>query len=118
LPSIGRRLESLRPGVPAHVFALVRDKEEEQQNFETSAACEVHWLASSGTSQKDALTLRGGVEKFKAPEGDGYIWIAAETSVARELYSYVVQTLRHPKEWVKAAGYWSEGQADTTERFA
>lgn len=116
LPSIGRRLESLRPGVPVQVFALVADNEKERQEFQTSAACEVHWLMSSGRSREDAITMRTAVETFQAPEGDGFIWIAAETSVARELYNYAVQTLRHPKEWVKAAGYWSEGQADTGER--
>ena len=118
LPSIGRRLESLRPGVPVHVFALVADKEKEQQKFQTSTACKVHWLMSTGKSREDAVTMRTAVETLEAPGGDGFIWIAAETSVARELYNYATQTLRHPKEWVKAAGYWSEGQADTGERFS
>lgn len=118
LPSIGRRLESLRPGVTVKVFALVQDKEKEKQTFQTSTACEVHWLTSSGKSQEDGAALREALKTFQAPESDGFIWIAAETSVARELYNYVVHTLLHPKEWVKAAGYWSEGQADTTERFA
>jgi NADPH-dependent ferric siderophore reductase len=118
LPSIGRRLESLRSGIPVYVFALVADKEKEQQNFQTLTACQVHWLTSSGKSQEDSPTLRTAVESFRAPEGDGFIWIAAETSVARELYNYVVHSLRHPKEWIKAAGYWSEGQANTGERFS
>ncbi len=43
------------------------------------------------------------------PPGDGYVWIAAEGSVARSLRTFVVETRGHPRAWVKAAGYWSRG---------
>jgi NADPH-dependent ferric siderophore reductase len=116
LPSIGRRVESLRAGVLVSVFALVADGEE-QQRFATAASCTAQWLTSSENAQQDAAALCAALERFQAPAGDGFIWIAAEVSVARELYNYVVKTLQHPKQWVKAAGYWSLGQADGGENI-
>jgi NADPH-dependent ferric siderophore reductase len=41
LPSIGRRLERVRTGVPVDVFALIADSEE-RQDFVTTANCDVH----------------------------------------------------------------------------
>lgn len=117
LPSLGRRLESLRPGVPVLVFALVADGEE-QQEFSSSATCQIEWLHSSGNLGQDASAVRTAVERFPLPAGDGFIWIAAEVSVARELYKYAVETLHHPKQWIKAAAYWSQGHADAGERIA
>lgn len=117
LPSIGRRLESLRRGVPVRVFALVAN-DGEQQKLSGSAACQIEWLHSSGNLHQDASALRTAVERFHLPAGDGFVWIAAEVSIARQLYSYVVETLHYPKQWVKAAGYWSQGHADAGARIA
>ncbi|MAQ36525.1 MAG: hypothetical protein CMO21_04750 [Thioclava sp.] len=40
-----------------------------------------------------------------------FVWIAAEASVARALRDDLIAR-GHPKEWLKAAGYWIAGQAD------
>ncbi|SRR6266702_2925851 len=105
LPSIGRRLETLRKGVSVYVLALVED-ENEKQEFSTSTNCQIHWVKTDHNLQQDSESLLAAVKQLELPTGDGYIWIAAEVSVARELYRYAVDTLKHPKHWVKAAGYW------------
>ena len=46
------------------------------------------------------------------PQGDGFIWIAAEASVARALRAHLVDGRGHPLAWTKAAGYWKRGVAD------
>lgn len=115
-PSIARRLESLRSCVPVHVFALIPDSSE-QQHFLSAATRNIEWLHSKGDVREDALVLRSALERFEAPTGDGFIWIAAEVSIARELYNYAVEMMRHPKQWIKAAGYWSQGEADAHERI-
>jgi NADPH-dependent ferric siderophore reductase len=51
------------------------------------------------------------------PEGEGYVWIAGESGAARAIRTYVVETLGHPREWTKAAGYWTLGVADAHERI-
>ena len=116
LPSIGRRLESLRSGVPVRVLLLVVD-EAEQLQLSSPSACQVEWLRSTRIPQDDASALQSAVENSHLPEGEGFIWIAAETAIARQLYNYVIGTLHHPKQWVKAAGYWSHGQAEGGERI-
>ncbi len=49
------------------------------------------------------------------PAGDGYVWIACETLVAKRLRAIMVDERQHPKAWIKAAGYWKRGQADFHE---
>jgi NADPH-dependent ferric siderophore reductase len=114
LPSIGRRLERMRPGVVVDVFALIPDSEERQE-FVTSAHCNVHWLLCSGSSLDHAATLRSALETFRLRAGDGFVWMAAEASVSRDLYTYLVEIRGHPKQWVKAAAYWTEPQFDSRE---
>jgi NADPH-dependent ferric siderophore reductase len=67
--------------------------------------------------RQDALMLRAALEQIQIPQGEGFVWIATEVSVARDLYHYAVETMRHPKLWVKAAGYWSYGEADKGGRI-
>jgi NADPH-dependent ferric siderophore reductase len=117
LPSIGRRLETLRQGVPVHVLALVEDGTEKQK-LATVSACRIDWIESSGNLQQDAEILIAAAQALEFPAGDGFIWIAAEVSVARDLYRYAVDVLHHPKEWVKAAGYWRAGEMDAGQRIS
>jgi NADPH-dependent ferric siderophore reductase len=116
LPAIGRRLESLRPNVPVRVIALVADSNE-QQTLPESALCKIEWFHSSGDSAQDASTVRSAVKGLRLPPGDGFVWIAAEAATAREVYKFAVETLQHPKQWIKAAAYWSHGLADARQRF-
>ena len=51
------------------------------------------------------------------PPGEGMVWIAAETSVARALYELMLNDRHHPRAWIKAAGYWTRGQSDSHERI-
>jgi NADPH-dependent ferric siderophore reductase len=45
------------------------------------------------------------------------VWIAAEASIARNVRSYIVDDLGHPRLWTKAAGYWKRGHADAHEKI-
>jgi NADPH-dependent ferric siderophore reductase len=116
LPSFGRRLEGLRTGVPVKVLALIAG-EEERQAFQTEAACEVQWHVSGATMELDLGMLRTALQKLPIPEGEGFTWIACETSIARELYRYAIDTMKLPREWVKANGYWTWGQANAGQRI-
>lgn len=116
LPSIARRLESFRPDVPVRVFLLVEDSRE-QQVFRSPANCEIVWLYNAGNPQQNALMMRETIENSRLPSGDGFIWIAGEISLSREVYELAVDTLLHPKQWIKASAYWSQGRADGRERI-
>lgn len=113
LPAIGRRVETLRAGVPVRIIVAIND-DAERQAFATQAAWQAAWVCRDGRSGDDLRLLRDRLAAFgPLPEGDGYIWIAAEAQVARGLRTYVTETLGHRKAWVKASGYWMNGHADT-----
>lgn len=115
LPAIGRRLEELRPEVPVYVIAVV-DGEADCFALPAHPKANVQWSLRSEPGD-DAAQLRAAIDDLPSLEGDGYVWIAAEASVARALRAHVVDEIGHPREWVKAAGYWTLGVADAHERI-
>jgi NADPH-dependent ferric siderophore reductase len=115
LPAIGRRLEELRPGVPVTSFVLVEGPEDAQQ-ISTQAAWTPHWIERR-SGESDASTVVAALGSFVLPEGEGFIWIGAESSVARTARTYLTEARGHPKHWTKAAGYWKRGEADAHERI-
>jgi hypothetical protein len=68
--------------------------------------------AQSG-GKDDAARLIAALGGVDLPAGEGFVFIAGETEMARAVKAYVVDTLGHPREWVKAAGYWTRGVADS-----
>ena len=115
LPAIGRRVEELRPGVPVATFAVV-DGEAEIQQFTTRAALRPTWVLRKSTTN-DATLLRGALKDYALPPGDGFVWIAAEADVARDLRRLIVDERGHPRAWTKAAGYWQRGVANANMRL-
>ena len=114
LPAIGRRVEELRAGVPVTTFAL--GEAGESHDFPTKAIWTPHWIARNGASD-DAALLRKALANYTLPPGEGFVWIAAEASVARSVRSHVVEDLGHPRHWTKAAGYWKRGHAEIHEKI-
>jgi NADPH-dependent ferric siderophore reductase len=115
-PSIGRRLAHLRAGVGVTVIGLIADQGE-RQTFATQTSFEVRWVESTGDVQGDALRMLEAVRHLPTPDGDGFVWIACEAFIARQLYNLVVDGLELPKQWVKAAGYCAQGRGDAGERI-
>lgn len=107
LPAIGRRLEELRAGVPITSIVLV-DSDAEAQTIETAAAWSPHWIVRTGAD--DAATLAAALDGLALPPGEGFVWIAAEASVARAARG-IVEAKGQPRQWLKASGYWQRGDA-------
>ena len=116
LPAIGRRVEELRPGVPVTTLVVI-DNAAEEQTFATRAALKQLWLYRNGQTLDDATLFQRALTTFTRPPGDGYIWIAAEARTARSVRHFVIDELHHPKEWLKAAGYWREGEIASHEKI-
>jgi NADPH-dependent ferric siderophore reductase len=116
LPAVGRRVEELRPGVPVTTLVMVNDSAE-KQHFSSRAALTSEWLYRAGQSVDDAKLFELALSALTLPKGDGYVWIAAETTVARIVRQYVSDHLGHPKEWIKASGYWTQGLVATHEKL-
>jgi len=108
LPSIARRLEELRPGVPVRVVLLC-DDEAQQMALPDRAGLVIDWVCRARGELADGELLVHGVGERALPEGEGYVWIAAEAEAARAVRTHVVEVLGQPKAWVKAAGYWIKG---------
>ncbi|WP_426755439.1 siderophore-interacting protein [Myxococcus sp. Y35] len=116
LPALGRKLEELRAGVPVTGLISVASAAEEQA-LETQARWSPHWLARDTKGEDVAGTLRQALRDFAWPKGEGFVWIAAESSVARAVRDKVVSVHKHPAAWVKAASYWKRGEADSHDRL-
>ena len=109
LPAIGRRIESLRAGVPVTSVIVTGDSADRQQ-FTTAADWTGLWVERDGIDNNtglgdDTLLLRV-LSVLELPRGDGYVWIGAEGQVARRLGDYMTVARGQPKEWIKAASYW------------
>jgi NADPH-dependent ferric siderophore reductase len=105
LPAIGRWVEMLRPGVPVTTVVLMAS-EDEAQTFETQAAWRPTWLARGEPSARDGALLLRALASFSPPAGDGFVWIAGEAALVREVRTHFVEERQHPSAWLKAAAYW------------
>jgi NADPH-dependent ferric siderophore reductase len=114
LPAIGRRVEELRAGVPVTTVVAIADGDE-RQSLTTPADWRPHWVYRDHANADDNITLVRRLEDIDAGTGDGFVWIAAETSVARAVRQYMLDRRRHPAAWLKAAAYWTRGRAGEHE---
>lgn len=114
LPAIGRRVEELRGGVPV-ISVVAVDGPADEQSFAARANWTGVWVHRDGQGD-DAQALIAALPR-PLPAGEGFVWIAAETQVARALRTHVLDALGHRREWSKAAGYWTRGQADAGGRI-
>lgn len=114
LPSIARRLEELRPHAPVTAIFLL-DGPEETPALETMTDARIIHAFRDG-ARDDAAVLREALAGWRAPAGEGYVWIAAEARAARALRDEIVERRGHPKAWLKAAGYWVKGEAGASHK--
>jgi NADPH-dependent ferric siderophore reductase len=117
LPAIGRRIEEMPSGTRVISVVAVAD-EAEEQIFDSAARHEPVWIHRSLDRADDPAPLLSTLRTMPLPNGDGFVWIAAEGRVARALRNYVVESCGHPLAWTKAAGYWLKGVADAHDKLA
>lgn len=116
LPAIGRRVEELPTGARVMSLVAVTDPSEEQ-TFETGADHQALWVHRPLDRADDPAPLLAALQTISRPQGDGFVWIAAEARIARAVRDYLVKTRGHPLHWTKAAGYWLKGVADAHEKL-
>jgi NADPH-dependent ferric siderophore reductase len=115
LPAICRRIEELRDNVPVTAMIAV-DTADDRIAMPDRAGLTIHWTARRDGGD-DAQRLIALLGDHPWPSGEGYVWIAGESGVARSVRTHVIEALGHPREWTKAAGYWTQGVADAHERI-
>lgn len=116
LPAIGRRIEELPADTPVVSIVSVSGRADEQR-FETSARHRAVWVHRSQEQADDPLPLLDALRQHARPDGEGYVWIAAEGTVARALRQYVVEEWHHPPAWMKASAYWFKGEANSARKL-
>lgn len=104
VPAMARRVKELPSNVKVQVYVLAR-------NLLTVGAMEapdhvtVNWIPS-------LAGLNGILDALRAaPElsGTGYVWVAAEYSIAQSLREYWVQERGLDKGAIRASSYWRQG---------
>lgn len=115
LPAIGRRVEALPAGVSVTTLVAVAGPEEEQR-FDTAAHHRAIWVHRSPERADDPAPVLAVLRGLATPRGEGFVWIAAEATVARAARDWIDAT-GHPAAWRKSSGYWKRDVANAHERF-
>jgi NADPH-dependent ferric siderophore reductase len=111
LPAIGRRLEELPAAARAIVVAEVTDANE-QQPLTSKARFDVTWVHRGGARPGWIEGLDRVARALQPPPGQGFTWVAAETTVAKHLRQILIER-GFDKRWMRAAGYWKQGTEAT-----
>lgn len=117
LPAIARRLEELPRD--ARVIALIEVADTgEVQPMNAPEAAEIKWVSREGGAPGDPSLLLAGVQTLDLPRGDGYVFIAGESSMSKAVRAHFVEERGHNPDWIKAAGYWQAGSEDFDDGHA
>jgi NADPH-dependent ferric siderophore reductase len=68
-----------------------------------------------GDSSSRADRIIEVLRNLHYPTGSCFIWVAAESHVARAIRRYLMSERGIDKRWIKAAGYWRRGAVGTHE---
>ena len=117
IPAIARRFEEASPHERITAVITVPSAED-IQHIESVASSDIVWVCrdvlragatdvTSLISQLEPMDIRAGV----------FVWLAAEGGVVRALRTYLTEERGLDRRWIKASGYWVDGEADTTAKF-
>jgi NADPH-dependent ferric siderophore reductase len=115
LPAIGRRIEEANEGAEITSIVAVSGPDE-RQAFDTRAEFAALWAYRPLSAAADPEALLALVKTMQILPGT-FIWVAAESAVARAIRSHLVEDRGYPRSWIKASGYWVMGKADAHEKF-
>jgi NADPH-dependent ferric siderophore reductase len=116
LPAIGRRVEEAPAGTRIITIGIVPGPEDEQR-FDTRADHTALWVHRAPAQADDAAPVLQALQSLQLPQGEGYVWAAAEAGVAKAIRAHIRDQIGHPREWTKIVGYWKKGHADAHEKF-
>ncbi|MGI3164285.1 siderophore-interacting protein [Pseudooceanicola sp. 200-1SW] len=113
LPAIARRIEGLDAGHKVTALITVPGAADEQ-SFDSDAQVEIRWIHRPEDQAHLVDPILPALAEVELSAGL-YAWIAAEASVARALRD-ALQERGHPLTRMKAAGYWTRGVADGSDK--
>lgn len=111
VPAISSILENLPPDVEGHAFLEVPETYD-AGNVTTASSVRVTWLPRSREGAARGQLLNQAVRSLDARAHHGtYAWVAAESSVVKELRRHLVQEHGLDPKRSEFRGYWSLGKA-------
>jgi NADPH-dependent ferric siderophore reductase len=116
LPAIARRLEEMPYGAVVTALVAVSGPEEEQL-LATDAALDLIWVHRPLDRADDAGPMIAALSSVAPRDGDGFVWIAGESSFARAIRAEFIERRGHPPSWVKARGYWKKGAVGSHDKL-
>lgn len=114
VPAIARRLEEL-PATTRAIALIEVDNTGDEIPLTSAAQLDVIWCYRKGAPAGTTTVIKDTLQNLTLPNGDGYVWIACETKVARVIRSYLVKERNMNAKSVKAAGYWQLGAVGAQE---
>ncbi len=111
LPAMGRKLEELPEGVKVTMIATVPGADDEQA-IESAADVTTHWIHRPLDQATEAQPFLDVLPQIELSPNT-FVWIATEAGIAKQLREAVLE-MGHPLQWLKAAGYWINGEAEAS----
>lgn len=99
LPAMARIAESTH--LPTRIWAEVPDVEELRDYL--PAGSDVTWLQQPGDGESRLAEV---VEGIDWPEGEGYFWMAGESSQMRAIRKHLMREVKLPSHAYDVMGYW------------
>lgn len=108
MPAIGRRLRGV-------VRRCARDRADRSGRrtgctpFTSRASLDVRYVYRRGAAPGATTLLDDAVHALDWPTGEGFVYIAGEAGMMRRLKEHVTSVRNHPRDWMRASGYWKPG---------
>jgi NADPH-dependent ferric siderophore reductase len=118
LPAMSRRLSELPAGVSA---LAVIETDAGSAGYPLASRAKLQVVRVPRGVQPDTTAgsqLIDALRGIQFPAGQCFVWVAAESQVARALRRYLTDERGIDKHWVKAAGYWQRGATGVHDSIA
>lgn len=106
-PAIARRLEELPAQAQVYTFIEVDDPSA-QLPLNTKAQLSATWLYRRD-QQDEVKAFVDALSDTALPEGEGFIWAAAESAVIKAVHQHFVTVRGVDKSRIRASNYWKHG---------
>ncbi|NSL86053.1 siderophore-interacting protein [Chitinophaga solisilvae] len=109
LPVIGAILEQLPPYVKVNAVIEVPGQADEMELY-TRAHCHITWLHNP--HPQNGSTLAQTVKSMPLPQGNRYVFMAAEYNTVRQLRQYLKEEQGWNTSEFSATAYWQSGATE------
>ncbi|MBU4610128.1 siderophore-interacting protein [Achromobacter sp. GG226] len=114
LPAMARRLAELPASATALVIAEVPSPDGEVP-LPSAARVQLQWLHRDGAPAGEPARFVAAAQALVLPDGEGYVWVAAEAGIAKAVRAVMVERHGINKSRIRAAAYWKRGAANVHE---